>query len=808
MLRNYITVALRNIRRHKAHTFINVIGLAVGMATCILIMLWVVDELSYDRFHQDADHIYRLCSELTMSGSTLRVPSGSNPMTPAIQSVCPEVTAITRILAESRTEIEYGDNRFFEDNIIYADSQFFSVFTFPLIQGDPQTALARAHSVVITRDIARKYFGDDDPLGKILRFRRNDEYTVTGVIERVPSNSHFSFDLVGSYRTLYFEERDDMLAWGNLDKYIYMRTTLDAVAEDLEAKVSSVIDERFGNRLKERDILLNVHLQPLTEIHLNYDFKYEGELDPQPGSITYILLFTAIAIGVLLIACANFINLTTAASSRRVREIGVRKTFGANHGRLTFQFLMESIILSMAALIVTIFLVELALPSFNKMIQRELEMEYLAHFWIIPGFVLFAAIVGVIAGIYPALSLSSMKPVEALKSACRMTESRSVLRRILVVGQYTISIALIIGSATIYDQVDFMKNKNLGFAKDQLLVVRDIDNLPQARAVSLRNEMAQTVGVVQASLSSAVPGGENLLALNFRPEGAVVEELLMVVMYADEFAQPTLGLELVAGRNFSSQLGGDSLDAVLINETAARQLGWDDAVGKTIKQITATPEGSVWKPGKVVGIIKDFHYLDLRRQVEPVAIVNHWTPMLRPVSFLSIRIETKDVSQTLGAIRDRWDRLSEGQPFNYFFVDDRFAEQYEAEERLVKIAASFSLLAIFVACLGLLGMASHAARRRTKEIGIRKVLGATTRGIATLLTTEFVKWVLIANIIAWPVAYYILNRWLQTFAYRTSINPGIFVLSAVVALAVAMATVAYQAIHAAHANPVDSLKYE
>jgi len=806
MLSNYITVALRNFRRHKGHTFINITGLAVGMATCILIMLWVQDELSFDRFHQDADHIYRLCHELTMGGSTIHTPTGSDPMAPAIQAVCPEVVAVTRIRSGDRTEVVYGNNRFFEENILYADSQFFSVFTFPLVQGDPQTALARAHSVVITRDIARKYFGDEDPLGKILQ-SWGDEYTVTGVIDKVPSNSHLSFDLLRSYRSLFSTEGDDVWRWGNLDIYTYIRVVPDARVQDLEGKISSVIDEHLASQVKkEKGNSLRPYLQPLTEIHLYSGSHLVQDIAARPGNLTYILLFIGIALGVLLIACANFINLTTAGSSHRMKEVGVRKTFGADHGRLTLQFLMESVLLSLAALVIALILIELALPSFNSMIQGELELAYFVHPRVIPGFVLFAILVGLVAGIYPAVSLSSMKPVAALKSVYRPTDSRSVLRRVLVVGQYTISIALIIGTAMIYDQVNFMKNKNLGFAGDQLLVLRGVDDLPAAAAAgaTLKSEMARTAGVTLASLSSVVPG-ENTLMTNFRPEGFDQEDMLMVAMFADESFQPTLGLELTAGRNFSPEMGSDSVDAVLINEAAARKLGWEDPVGKIINRRISEDGRPAWQPRKVVGVIKDFHYTNLHETIAPLVII---CSSPQPFSYLSIRIETKDISHTLAMIRDQWERLCGEAPFDYFFMNQRFAEQYRAEERLGKIAISFSLLAIFVACLGLSGMASHAAQRRTKEIGVRKVLGATTGGIAALLTTELVKWVLIANAIAWPIAYYTMNRWLQTFAYRTGISPSIFLLSAALALVVAMATVSYQAVHAARANPVDSLKYE
>ena len=802
MLRNYFTVALRNIVRNKLHTGINVTGLAVGMATCILIMLWVADELGFDRFHEDADHIYRLCHELTMGGRTLKVPTGSDPMAPAIQAVCPEVTAITRIKSGSRTEIIYGNNRFFEENILYADSQFFSVFTFPLVEGDPRTALARANSVVITRDVARKYFGDEDPMGKILRSWGND-YTVTGVIDKVPSNSHLSFDFLRSYRSLYENEGDDWWRWANLDAYTYMRAAPGARVEELEAKTASVVYEHMGKAIEKRKgNSLKSFLQPLTRIHLYSDF--EQEIGSRNGSVTYILLFVGIALGVLLIACANFINLTTAGSARRAKEIGIRKTFGADHGRLTFQFLMESILLSLAALVIALILIELALPSFNTMTERDLRLEFLGHPLLLLGFVLYAILVGLVAGIYPALSLSAMKPAAGLKGDYRSTESRSILRRVLVVGQYAISIALIIGTAIIYDQVSFMKNKNLGFAKDQLLVIRGVGDLRDAASTgaTLKSEIAQSAGVIQASLSWAVPG-ENVLMENFRPEGPNAEELLMVKMFADESCLPTLGLELIAGRNFSRQMGSDSVDALIINEAAAGKLGWEDAIGKTIE--VPRTDGPGRQPRKVIGVVKDFHYIGLSQPIEPLAII--WSSAA-PLSYLSVRIETSDISHTLDKIRDLWNRLSGGAPFDYFFADERFAEQYKAEERLGKIAVSFSLLAIFVACLGLFGMASHAARRRTKEIGVRKVLGATVCGIVALLATDLVRWVLLANVIAWPIAYYIMNRWMQTFAYRTSIGPGIFILSGALTLAVALATVGYHAVRAARANPVDSLKYE
>jgi putative ABC transport system permease protein len=789
MLRNYLTVALRNFIRHKGHSFINITGLAVGLATCILITLWVTDELSFDRFHQSADNIYRLCHELTMGGTSRGAPTGSDPMAPAIQAGCPEIAAITRINSGNRIEVAYGNSRFFEENILYADSQFFSVFTFPLIQGNPQTALARAHSVVITRGIARKYFGDDDPLGKTLRFGGSDDFAVTGVIDRVPSNSHLSFDFLLSFRSIYSNESDEM--WPP-----------DARVENLESKVSSVIDERFGNSLAQSDILLKVYLQPLTEIHLYSDFKGE-EIAQQQGGITYVLLFMAIAVGVLLIACANFVNLTTAGSSVRMKEIGVRKTFGADRRKLMLQFLLESTLLAMLALVVAVFLIELALPSFNTMVQRELDLEYLSHPWIVPGFLLFAVLVGVVAGFYPAISLSMTKPIATMQPVHGPTTSRSILRSILVVGQYAISIALIIGTAMIYNQVDYLRNKKLGFAEDQVLVIRGLDHLPANTGTSLKNEIAQVSGVIETSRSSSVPA-ENGLMTNFRLERSDAEDLLMGVIYADESTQPTYGLELTAGRNFSSQMGSDSADALLINEAAAREFGWEDPVGKVIYNRVGTPDGLVWRPRNVIGVVKDFHYTDLHERIEPLAII--WSGP--PFTYLSVRVETTDISGTLNMIRDRWNSLSGQAPFDYFFADQGFAEQYRAEQRLVQIAGSFSLLAILVACLGLFGMASHVARRRTKEIGIRKVLGASTQGIAALLIRELVSRVLIANVIAWPIAYYLMNRWLQEFAYRTSINPVVFVISGAMSLVVAIATVGYQAVRAARANPVDSLKCE
>ncbi|UCE25395.1 MAG: ABC transporter permease, partial [Candidatus Zixiibacteriota bacterium] len=730
MLRNYLKIALRNIIRHKGHTFINVTGLAVGLATCILITLWVTDELSFDRFHQNADRIYRLCHQLTMAGTSRDAPTGSDPMAPAIQAGCPEVAAIARINAGDRLEVAHEDRRFFEENILYADSQFFSVFTFPLIQGDPKTALARAHTAVITRETARKYFGNDDPLGRTLRLGGSDDFTVTGVIDRVPSNSHLSFDFLLSFRSLYSEESDEAWRWGTLSTFTYLRTPPDARFEELESKISSVIDERFGNALAERDILLKVYLQPLTEIHLHSDFE-GSEIARQQGDITYVLLFMAITVGVLLIACANFVNLTTAAASNRLKEVGLRKTFGADRRMLMLQFLFESILLALLALVVAVILIEAALPSFNAMVERELDLEYFSYPWIVPGLPLFAILVGVVAGFYPSISLSMTKPIATLKGVYGPTTSRSTLRSVLVVGQYAISIALIIGTIMIYNQVNYLRNRKLGFAEDQVLVIRGLDRLSANTGTLLKSEIAKISGVAEASQSVSVPA-ENAQMTNLRLEKSDAQDRLMGVIYADESIQPTYGLELVAGRNFSSQMGSDSAEALLINEAAAREFGWEDPVGKVIYNRIYIDDRLVWQPRNVIGVVKDFHYTDLHEQIGPLAIL-WWRPTF---TYLSVRVESTDISRTLDAIEDRWNSLTGQAPFDYFFADQGFAEQYRAEEQLVKIAGSFSLLAIFVACLGLFGMASHAARQRTKEIGIRKVLGASTQGITALLISE------------------------------------------------------------------------
>ena len=737
-----------------------------------------------------------------MAGMSRRAPTGSDPMAPAIQAVCSEIVAITRINAVNRMEVAYGDRQFFEEDILYADSQFFSVFTFPLIQGDPKTALAKANTVVITLKIAHKYFGDDDPLGQSLRLMGSDDVMVTGVIDRVPSNSHLSFDFLVSFRSLYSEESNEGWRWGTLSTFTYLRSPPKTRVEDLETKISSVVDKRFGNALAKRDIILKVYLQPLTEIHLYSDFEGE-EIAHQQGDITYVLLFVAIAVGVMLIACANFINLTTAASSNRMKEVGVRKTFGADRRMLMLQLLLESILLALVALVVAVFMIELALPSFNAMVERELKLEWFSHPWIVPGFLLFAVLVGVFAGFYPAVSLSMKKPIATLKRVNGPTTWRSTLRSVLVVGQYTISIALIIGTILIYNQVDYLRNKKLGFAGNQVLVIRGLDHMPANTGAVLKSEIANVPGVIQTSQSVSVPG-ENAQMVNFRLETSDSEDRLMAVIYADESIQPTYGLELIAGRNFSSQMGSDSEETLLINEAAAREFGWEDPIGKIIYSAFYTDEGFTWRPRNVIGVVKDFYYADLRERIEPLVII--WSPPR--FTYLSVRLQTADISRTIDAIKDRWNRVSNQAPFDYFFADQRFTEQFRAEEQLGKIAGSFSLLAIFVACLGLFGMASHVARRRTKEVGIRKVLGASTERIATLLISQLVLWVMIANVIAWPIAYYVMNRWLQDFAYRISINPVVFVISGAASLVVAIATVGFQAVRVAHANPVDSLKHE
>lgn len=799
MLKNYLKSALRNIKRHNGYAFINIAGLAIGMACCILIGMYIKTELSYDRNHKNADRIFRLGLDANMGGTAVVTPISNVPSAPTLIQLYPEVLDAVRIRTVSKRAVQYEDRVFFENGILFADDSIFQVFTFPMLQGDPKTALRPAYTVVLTEETAHRYFGGENPMGKILKYNNQYDFTVTGVMANVPRNSHFTFDMLCSYETLYDLDREAMEEWFNFRDYTYLLLPEGFDYRELEKKFPALIDKYMGDMLKALGGEIAFFLQPLTCIHLHSNL--ENEIRPN-SSVTYIYIFTAIAIFILAIACINFMNLATARSAIRAKEVGLRKVIGAKRKELIVQFLGESLIYSLFSLMIAILFVRFAMPLVESLSGRELSLNFASTPWLISSFIGLLFLVGFAAGSYPALFLSAFRPAQVLKGNLKAGSTHARMRSFLVVFQFIISISLIIGTGIILSQIKFMKNSSLGFEKKNVLIVDIKEESMRQSLEAIKAEIQKIPGVLSVSMADLVPGQEPSVQ-PFVPEGYTEKQAqLMESFSVDHHYIPTLGMEIVKGRNFSPEFGTDSSRAVIINETAAKRYNWDEPIGKTIQ--APTDEVGKWQTYTVVGIVEDFHRTSLHSVIMPQFIGND------PSTFdtIAIRISPDHPENTLTPLREKWRELYPNRPFDFQYLDAMIDSQYGAEERLSDIFSAFSVFAIFIACLGLFGMASFASEQRTKEIGIRKVLGATVPGVVVLLARDFLKLIVAANFIAWPLAYFGMNKWLQNFAYKAGISLWVFFITGILAVGIALATVSYQSIKAALLNPVDAIKYE
>jgi putative ABC transport system permease protein len=805
MIANYFKIAVRNILRHKAYSIINIAGLSIGMACTILILLWLQHELSYDRYHTNADRIYRVATDINFGSMQGGYAVNNHTSGPIMQRDLPEVEKAVRFHPVwGRTLVEYQDKKYVEENLLFADDSVFDIFTFPLINGDPRTALKKAFSVVISEDMARKYFGEENPVGKIVKMTnafhpnlgRASNFTVTGLVKNVPGNSHFHFNMLVSFETIYVNNERQRHRWtGDINNYTYILLHENSDPDQLEAKLPALVDKYFEEDLKAIGVRLGLFLQPLTSIHL-YS-KLIGEMSAD-GDIAYVYTFAAVALFILFIACINYMNLSTARSASRAKEVGIRKVLGAARGKLIRQYIGESIFYSCVSLILALILVEIFLPFFRSFFEVDLNAGYLTMPVIVISFLILIVFVGFVAGCYPAFFLSAFQPAQVLKGGFKTGPGKIRLRGGLVVFQFAISIALIAGTSITYTQVRYLKNKNLGFTKANIVVLKVLDKSIFGSIASIKEELKGHSGVVSVGTSSHLPG---LYARQqvFLPEGFSVEQMQMMEFISiDADFVPTLGMQIIAGRNFTADIF-DEKGGILINETAARQFGWDNPVGKQITELSGP------HPTKtVVGVIRDFHIRSLHGIIEPIYIEN----VPESFSYFFVKIRPEKISQTISFLETKWKEVVPAYPFDYWFLDEAFEGQYKAETKLNDHFIVFSLIAIVIACLGLFGLASFTAEQRTKEIGIRKSFGASITGLILLLCREFTKWVLVANIIAWPVAYFAMNHWLHNFAYRINIGLGIFILAALLALVIALLTVGYQAIKAARANPIEALRYE
>ncbi len=800
MFKNYIKIAFRNLWRHRVFSGINLLGLAVGMSSFLLIFSYVSFERSYDAYHAKADRIYRVICDTKTETEVLPTGMTSGPTGPTIKANFPEVEEETRICFMNFL-VQNGIKKFQESNIVGADSSLFSIFSFPLLRGDSVTALRDPFSAVLSEAGAQKYFGSADPIGQTLLL--NGKYTikVTGLMRNIPENSHFHGDILISMSTFsgrLYGNWDN--SWGNFNWFTFLLLKPGANPSRLESRLPAFVKEKAADVEKETGMSYTLHLQPLKSIYLGPTLNNYGQGEPT-GSKANTYIFSIVGAFILLIACINFINLTTARASERAREVGIRKVIGAVRWQLTIQFLGESILLCLLAFALALGLSNALHPVFAQLLNKNIPLNT-QHGEYILELMGIALSIGIFAGVYPALIMSGFIPVAVLKGRFSATKNGLAMRQVLVVFQFTISTVLIIGTIIVYNQLKFMQDQDLGFNKNQMLVINYYgDSVVQANTEYIRQELSAIPNVKGVTFSSNAPGTspDNWYLKIANPKGDMQgANLNTYVIDFDYFHN--YSIKLAAGRGFSHDFSTDSTKAMVLNEAAARSLGYTDptkAVGRKFSE---------WGvDGTIIGVAKDFHYRSLQEQIQPLAF-----KVLNPgfYSIISLKIAGNHIPQTVSILANRWQKLAPNRPFQYSFVDQDFAKLYSSEDRFQSVFLYFSLLAIFISCLGLLGLAAYSTIQRTKEIGIRKVLGASVTTIVGLLSKEFLRLVFIALVIASPIAWYVMHSWLQDFAYRTTIAWWVFPLATSAAVLITFLTVGFHSIKAAVADPVDSLRME
>ena len=799
MLKNYLKVALRHLGKHKVYSFINILGLAVGIAASVLIALYVFDELSYDRFHGNADRTYRVVADWSNKGDS-RIHQLGTPSVLArtIRSLYPQVESLVQISGPlGDVVLKYKEAAFKETDVFAAEPSFFKVFTFPLVKGDPETALRDPNSLVITESLAARCFGEEDPLEKAVEIQaggRQSLYRITGVARDVPRNSHFRFEMLASLITLFPEENPNWTS-NNFATYLLLRP---GVTRELMEEKLVEIDKVYGEGGRPHMPWIWT-LEPIKNIHLHSDLVTGGQPN---GSIAYVKLFTVVAILILFIAGINFVNLATARSAGRAREVGIRKIVGSTKRQLVGQFLGESILLSLFALVLAVGLIQAALPFYRRMTGKILGLPYFGSPFVIPGLLGLALVVGLLAGLYPAFFLSSFQQADVLKGSPLAGRGRRslVLRSGLVVFQFGMSILLIIGSLVIFRQLDFIKNQRLGFDKDHVVVIHNTESL-FSQYDAFMERLRQYSGITGVSAAGSIPGlGTPNWGIGV--QGVADDRPLnMNFLTCDQDFAEVLNIQMAEGRFFSREYPAD-VNAAVINQKAAEYFGIPEPVGKKLR---------IWWTHKdltIIGVMDNVHFESLHRDVRSMGYVLPEAIGSTRRPFLLVKVNSPRTYEVLAFIRETWDSFSPGLPLEFSFMDDQINALYQNDNRAGKIVTLFSFLAIFVSCLGLFGLAAFITEQRTKEIGVRKVLGARLPQIVWLLTGQFVRWVIIATLIAWPVGYWVMSRWLHGFAFRTGLSAVIFAVSGLAALGIAAVTVSSQVIRAALANPARSLKYE
>ncbi|HEV8270382.1 MAG TPA: ABC transporter permease [Chitinophagaceae bacterium] len=825
MIKNYFKTAWRNMMRNKTSSFINISGLSIGIACVLMIVIYIQNELSYDKFHKDADRIFQVTLKGNMGGQEFWAGNTPPPVGKALVSNFPEIESYTRFYKARDIVARYGSNNstekfFTEKNIIAVDSNFLEFFGFKMLEGDPATVLLKPGSVVITADIAKKYFGNENAIGKTIVMKENKKpFTVTGVLENIPSQSSLQFDFlmpVADFPAV--KQFSWSWVWQQMISYVKLRSNVKtdvASIQELESKFPAMVRVQAAsafNRIgKPFDEFIknggrwDLHLLPLTDVHLrsaNIGIPWLSHL----SNIKYIYIFGSIALFIIILACVNFMNLSTARSAKRAKEVGIRKVTGSTRGQLVRQFLAEAFLYSFISSIMAVILVAVLVKPFSDLTGESIKLDiaFTASLWFV--LIGLAILIGLLAGSYPAFYLTSFNPVAVLtgKTFSRSGKGALFIRNGLVIFQFTISTILIIGTLVVFKQLNFFRNTNMGLDKENVLVIANSNRLGTSEE-SFRQTISQLPGVSNASIANSIPTG-NLFGDSYIPdqngEEQVAKDINLTSFIIDYDFIPTLKIQVLKGRNFSRDFS-DSL-SVILNEEAAKQIGWKDAIGQRIQYPGGNNE---WYT--VIGIAKDFNVQSLQTAMSPIALF-HTSSKSYDIgtSFMMVRMKPGDISNTLSKIESKWKTFVSGEPFDYNFLDASFDALYRSEQRMGSIFSIFTGLSLFIACLGLFGLSAYIAERRIKEIGVRKVLGASVSGVVTLLSKDFLKLTLVATIIAFPIAWWWMNKWLEDFAYRININWTVFLIAGLCTLFVALLTVCFQAIKAAIANPVKSLRTE
>jgi putative ABC transport system permease protein len=798
MFKNYIKIALRNISRTKIFTFINIIGLAIGMAGTLMMLMYVANELSYENFHKNRNQIFRVSVDYGDKNSKMQFAGAMPALGPTLKEEFPEVENSVRFERDEHTLLEYNGNKFHEQNLFFVDPSVFDVFSFTILRGNQEAVLDAPFSMVITEEKAQKLFGGDDPVGKKVVYNSRHPVKITGIMKNIPANTHLKCDFLMSFSTLESLGRIPERPWNVFgDTYTYLLVKKDAPVEELKVKIHGLLERNTDKRLA---ISITFDLLKLTDIYM----KSKAIVDLSPkGNMTYVYVFSSVAVLVLLIACFNFMNLSTARSLRRMKEVGMRKVMGAKRLQIIKQFLGESLVITLLAVILALVLFELFYPVLNAFLENRLtigQQNFRYLFGIVP---LVVIIVGVMAGSYPAFFLSKYQPIHAIADRFSPVSGHTGFRRVLVIAQFAMAVILIISTAAIFRQLDFMKNSDLGFKKENVVLVnfRPRDPDFSSKYPVLINQFKQHPQVVSVAGAYTVPGrfSKETKTIVKRSGTSVENFSIQAISVGFDYIE-SMGMKIVEGRNFRRDFLTDEKSAMLLNQEAVRKMNLSDPLGVKFN----VPGSGGMREMTVIGVVRDFHVYSLKQKIEPLMLY------INPDYFynIAIRIRSEDTRNTLAGLEKTWKSIFPNTSFDYDFLENSYNRLYISEEKVGQLLTLFSGLAIFVACLGLFGLASYMAEQRYKEIGIRKVLGADVSRIVFLLSKDFTKSVLIANILAWPVGYYIVSKWLQNYAYRIGIGLWMFLAAGLVVLSIALITVSYQAVKAALANPVDTLRYE